>query len=262
MLNKIALGGLLLAVSSPLLAHLPYLETKDFNDATPYVATSKMEKSIAVYSSLNYEPLDRLDVFEINLSEQDLREGQSIWGTDLERWQTAFIRRFDLSIPLEDGTYGRRIHFGNLVPACSEYQYVEMRLALIGPKQPALAQGLDSLGPRLPDFVVDLINDSDGIYLLERSDAGPIYYEEITGKNYFYPESVDLVLSKAGRYRILVWEANDQPVDYTLELGDIESWGAKDIAHALKVTPPIMKHQEVHPETCRQDLRNLWIPTL
>lgn len=143
---------LFLTVSGAALAHVPYIEGRDFKEGDVFAVKAPLEKSIALMAYFHDE--DDVDVATFTLTPEDFTE-------------------------TEDGVYGKHIFFGTMVPACSLYDEVLPSAALVGPRQGSLPL------PDEDDIFPFQMGADEGLTVVENDEQGEEYYEEYTMKTYF-----------------------------------------------------------------------------
>jgi hypothetical protein len=225
-MKKMILSSLFLAV--PVYAHVPYVEGLDFQDNESYTVQPPVEKSLALYSSFNSET-DQ-DRVTLTLTEEDFQDEKAV--TDAQ------------------GRPGRRLTFNTIVPACSAYAAVLPRVALIGPQQQGLsAQPADQQWPFS-------LAANQGVLVLNNTEQGPVFQENISGTSYFQQKSGELIATVPGTYEIVVWEPQGRIADYVLVVGDEEIFGASEIMQSIRRLSYLRQGKEIKDANCRQQLKS------
>jgi hypothetical protein len=224
-MKKIILSSLFLAV--PVYAHVPYVEGLDFQDDESFTVQPPVEKSLALYLSFKSET-DQ-DRVTLTLTEQDLQDAKAV--------------------PNAQGRLGRRITFNTIVPACAPYAAVLPSVALIGPQQQGLTAQLAD--QQLP---FSLAANQGGV-VLNNTEQGAVFQENITGTRYFRQKSGELIATVPGTYEIVAWEPQGRIADYVLVVGDEEIFGTSEIMQSIRRLSYLRQGNEIKDAKCRQQLK-------
>lgn len=189
------------------LAHVPYLERRDFSVQQPFTVRKSITQSIAVYSWLETDwvnPSTDIDVYSFTIKDQPLR---------------IFL---EVIVPVCNGFYA------NFTPW----------FALVGPGLPPPNQTLPFDLP--PGYGVIVKQDvSPGTPREE-------FYEPFGGKSYYQGPRFDETLYMWGKYYVYYWDPYQKGGDYVAVLGYKEQFPLLDIFRALFNTPLIRRDLELH----------------
>ncbi len=190
-----------------ILAHVPYLEHRDFTVLQPFYVQKSITQSIAVYSWLqtnNIHPFTDIDVYTFKIKGEPLR---------------IFL---EVIVPVCDGYYA------NFTPW----------FALVGPGLPAPNQTLPFDLPQ--GYGVRVIQDGPPGSLREQ------FYEPFGGKSYYQGPRFDETINISGTYYVYYWDPYQKGGDYVAVLGYKEQFPPFDIIRALINTPLIRHGYELH----------------
>ena len=189
------------------LAHVPYLEHRDFSVEQPFRVRRSITQSIAVYSWLKTNELNisnDIDVYSFTINNKPLR-----------------------------------IYLEVIVPVCNGY-YANFTpwFALVGPGLPPPNQTLPFDLPQGYGAIVkqDVPPGSD------REQ----FYEPFGGKSYYQGPRFDETLNISGTYYVYYWDPYQKGGDYVAVLGYKEQFPPLDILRALINTPLIRHDYELH----------------
>ncbi|MCP4746391.1 MAG: hypothetical protein GY874_09665 [Desulfobacteraceae bacterium] len=219
-------------------AHVPYVQTKDRDKVS---VPGPIEKCLGFYMHLDEE--NDVDMFYFQLEEDDFKPGITM--------EDIHGNIHDLIVTDENGVTGRLLHIAPLVPACEVYQDILLTIAIAGPKQEYLLPADESVN--LP-FDTD---DSQGVYIVNNDVQGDIWYEQYSFKSYFYQKKTDIILTKAGQYRIYVWQASGAIGDYVVEIGNIEFFGFKEIVRSAFWLEHLVYDGEIRSGQCKEQLKKV-----
>ncbi|GAB6096202.1 hypothetical protein JCM14469_24550 [Desulfatiferula olefinivorans] len=225
--------GVLFATSTLTYAHVPYVHTSDrwaANINTP------IEKSVAYY--MTFETSRDKDLLYFILDEKDL--DPDALGNDIAEIVTD-----------DHGVTGRKLYLGTMVPACDAYSDVRPMVAVVGPAQENLPK------PERTEGLPFRMCGSEGMALLTNPEQGEAWYESYTYKSYYDQNNLDIVVNKAGLYRIYIWEPNGNVGDYVVEIGEKEVWGAAEIIRASFWIFHLVEDGEISCRECKEQLEAL-----
>jgi hypothetical protein len=193
-------------VANTTVAHVPYLELKDYSESNPFIVRKLVTQSKAMYSWLEYQ--NGTPCFDIDVYKFELR------------------RPIDMYVEL-------------IVPVCDGY-YEDFLpwFALVGP-------GLPDPGQTLP-FEVSSGYGAIVKENLEPGEPRESFYEFFGNKYYYYGPTFEEKLNETGTYYVYCWDPYDMGGDYTMVIGKAEIWGAFDIIRAFILTPLIRMGFELH----------------
>jgi len=189
------------------LAHVPYLEHRDFSVEKPFLVRKSITQSIAVYSWLKKDGINvstDIDVYSFTLKNQPLR----IY--------------LEVIVPVCDGYYA------NFTPW----------FALVGPGLPSPNQTLPFNLPL--EYGAIIKQDSP-----PGSDREQ-FYEPFGGKSYYQGPRFDETINISGTYYVYYWDPYQKGGDYVAVLGYKEQFPPLDILRALINTPLIRHDYELH----------------
>jgi len=189
------------------LAHVPYLEHRDFSVEQPFRVRRSITQSIAVYSWLKTN--------ELNISE------------DVDVYSFTINNK-----PL-------RVYLEVIVPVCNGY-YANFTpwFALVGPGLPSPNQTLPFNLPQGYGAIVKQDIAPGG----EREQ----FYEPFGGKSYYQGPRFDEIVNISGTYYVYYWDPYEKGGDYVAVLGYKEQFPPLDILRALINTPLIRHDYELH----------------
>jgi hypothetical protein len=189
------------------LAHVPYLERRDFSVQQPFTVRKSITQSIAVYSWLETDwvnPSTDIDVYSFTIKDQPLR---------------IFL---EVIVPVCDGFYA------NFTPW----------FALVGPGLPPANQTLPFEIP----LGYGVIVKQD----VPPGSPREEFYEPFGGKSYYQGPRFDETLYLWGTYYVYYWDPYQKGGDYVAVLGYKEQFPPLDILRALINTPLIRRGYELH----------------
>jgi hypothetical protein len=168
---------LFLLIPVTVCAHAPRFEKLDFTISKPFKVTSPIEKSIAIYSTLETGDLDYL-VLEVG--------------------------------PDQVAKGPVTIHLGSLVPACKKYERFLIHWALIGPEQPGF-ELLELPGFKHKQWGIQVINDEQGRSWFEPYSRKDYYYQKVKDIKVTKAGTYSVIIwgNMAGNY---VFEVGDQEI--------------------------------------------------
>ncbi len=213
--------GFSLSIAGQSMAHVPYIEGRDFEEGEVFEVPGPLNKSIAVMAHFH-------DSFDIDVA--------------------AFTLSADDLTTCEGGVCGTQVHIGSMVPACTLYVDVLPSVALVGPQQASLpSPGEDD------DYPFEVEWD-EGVTVVHNDEQGEKYYEPFTMKSYYRQNTAKVFLTEPGTYWIYYWEPGGAIGDYVMEVGDVEIWGLREIIQALRNEWYLIHDREIHNKQCRREL--------
>lgn len=189
------------------LAHVPYLERRDFSVEQPFTVRKSITQSIAVYSWLETDwvnPSIDIDVYSFTITDQPLR---------------IFL---EVIVPVCDGFYA------NFTPW----------FALVGPGLPPPNQTLPF---DLPQGYGVIVKQD-----VPPGSPREEFYEPFGGKSYYQGPRFDETLYVWGTYYVYYWDPYEKGGDYVAVLGYKEQFPPLDFLRALINTPLIRRGLELH----------------
>jgi hypothetical protein len=207
----LAISILLMAHNS--LCHVPIISGHDSSVGRPFQLNRPYNQSIAVYT--HFDAPNDMDVYEFALTPKDIERGAA------------------------------EILIGTLVPACAPLADLLISWVLIGPKQVALGDTLETSHRNLLDLKGD-----HGTFYTTNSVQGEVWEEPYTSHYYFRQARKKIKLTEVGNYRVYVWSPNEKQGDYVFEFGDDEIWPVKDILYTLWVLPKLWLEGEIVTKDC------------
>jgi hypothetical protein len=189
------------------LAHVPYLEHRDFTVQHPFYVQKSITQSIAVYSWLQTDyihPSTDIDVYSFEIKDQPLR---------------IFL---EVIVPVCDGFYT------NFTPW----------FALAGPGLPPPTSTLPFDLPQ--GYGVIVKQDAPPGSVREQ------FYEPFGGKSYYQGPRFDETINISGTYYVYYWDSYQKGGDYVAVLGYKEQFPLLDLLRALINTPLIRHGYELH----------------
>ena len=189
------------------LAHVPYLEHRDFSVEQPFRVRRSITQSIAVYSWLKTN--------ELNISE------------DVDVYSFTIKNK-----PL-------RVFLEVIVPVCNGY-YANFTpwFALVGPGLPTPNQTLPF---NLPQGYGAIVKQD-----VPPGSEREQFYEPFGGKSYYQGPRFDEIINISGTYYVYYWDPYQKGGDYVAVLGYKEQFPPLDILRALINTPLIRHDYELH----------------
>jgi hypothetical protein len=189
------------------LAHVPYLEHREFTIQEPFRVRKSITQSIAVYAWLQTDwvnPCTDIDVYTFKIG----------------------------SRPLE-------VYLESIVPVCDGfYANFTPWFALVGPGLPDPGQPLPFTLP--PGY--GAIVEEDGPPGTPREQ----FYELFGGKWYYQGPKFNQMINTSGTYYVYYWDPYQKGGDYVAVLGYKEIFLPMDILRALINTPLIRHNYELH----------------
>ena len=135
----------LILVSTPVLAHVPYLELQDFSEERPFKVRKSIEQSLAVYSWLERE--------------------QNLSSDDIDVYQFTVRKTV-------------RVYIQALVPVCAEYADFAPWFALVGPELPPPEEDIPfDLPSGYGAFVINNTEPGENRTSFYEPFGGKSYYE-------------------------------------------------------------------------------------
>jgi hypothetical protein len=189
------------------LAHVPYLEHRDFSVQQPFHVRRSITQSIAVYAWLETDHIHP--------------------STDIDVYTFKIYNR-----PLS-------IHLEIIVPVCNGY-YANFTpwLALVGPGLPTPNQTLPFDIPQGYGAIIK--QDVPPASLREQ------FYEPFGGKWYYQGSKFDGVMNNSETYYVYYWDYYQTDGDYVAVLGDKEIFLPMDILRSIINVPLIRHNWELH----------------
>lgn len=215
------LVGFSFTVAGQSMAHVPYIEGRDFEEGEVFEVPGPINKSIAMMAHFH-------DAFDVDVA--------------------TFTLYADDLTTCEGGVCGTQVHIGSMVPACSLYADVLPSVALVGPQQDSLPAPDDD-----ENYPFEVESD-EGVTVIYNEEQGETYYEPFTMKNYYRQNTAKVFLTEPGTYWIFYWEPGGVIGDYVMEVGDEEIWGFWEIIQALRNEWYLVHDREIHNKQCRREL--------
>ena len=194
-------------VTTSVLAHVPYIEYRDYDIEKPKNIWKMLEYSKAYYAWLENDgvnPCEDIDAFSFRIRDKP---------------KNVYI---ELIVPVVDDYYE------DFVPW----------FALVGPGLPEPNQTLPFDIPT--DYGV-IVKEN-----VEPGSERETFYEPFGGKSYYYGPIFDENISEPGKYYVYCWDPYEQGGDYVLVLGKGEFFGPIDIIRSLINTIVIRRDGELH----------------
>ncbi len=193
------------------LAHVPYLEHRDFSAEQPFHVRKSITQSIAVYAWLetdHIQPSTDIDVYTFKIYTRPLT-----------------------------------VHLEALVPVCNGY-YANFTpwFALVGPGLPPPNQTLPF---NLSEGYGAIVQED-----VPPGSPREQFYEPFGGKWYYQGPIFDEVMNTSGTYYVYYWDHYQTGGDYVAVLGYKEIFLPMDIVRALINTPVIRHNGELHLPSC------------
>ena len=194
-------------ITSTVLAHVPYIEYKDYAEDNPLLIWKMIEYSKAFYGWLENDgvnPCEDIDAFTFKIRNKP---------------KNVYV---ELIVPVVDDYYEEFVPW----------------FALVGPGLPEPNQTLPFDIP--PGYGV-IVKEN-----VEPGDERETFYEPFGGKSYYYGPIFDETVSEQGTYYVYCWDPYEQGGDYVLVLGKGEFFGPIDIIRSLINTIIIRRDGELH----------------
>jgi hypothetical protein len=193
------------------LAHVPYLEHRDFSVQQPFQVRKSITQSIAVYAWLETDPIHP--------------------STDIDVYTFKIYNH-----PL-------RVHLEVTVPVCNGY-YANFTpwFALVGPGLPPPNQTVPF---NLSQGYGAIIKQD-----VPPGSPREQFYEPFGGKWYYKGPIFDEMINTSGTYSVYYWDHYQTGGDYVAVLGYKEIFLPMDIVRALINTPIIRHNGELHLPSC------------
>ena len=93
-----------------------------------------------------------------------------------------------------------------------------------------------------------------GVFIIENETQGELWYEHFSYKSLYRHNGADVILTEVGDYTVYIWEPENNPGDYILELGHIEVFGQPELLRSLRYNFWQIWDFDVHSQTCRDQL--------
>ncbi|MCP3943256.1 MAG: hypothetical protein GY710_17455 [Desulfobacteraceae bacterium] len=231
--------AIVVGITNSSFSHVPTVIPRDLPEV--HTGVYPIEYSQALYAS--FEKSVDVDGYHFWLNENDVTDTTQVM-------EDASGEIHSLIVTDENGVTGRRVHFGSIVPACGVYETILPTIAFVGPVQKNLPEYDGSIP--LPENI-DL-EEGEGISFLTNATQGPLIYEVHTYKSYFDQLKKDVVVNKAGAYKIYIWDANGNEGDYVLELGHIEVFDTLQILQSSFWLFHIVEDGEISNDACKDQL--------
>ena len=197
----------ILFITSPVLAHVPYIEHFDYSEDKPFFVWKMIEQSKAFYSWLKNDgvnPCKDIDAFKFKIKNEP-----------------------------------KQIYIELIVPVVDEYYegFVPW-FALVGPGLPKPNQTLPFNIP--PDYGA-IVKEN-----VEPGEDREKFYEPFGGKWYYKGPVFEEIINKSGVYYVYCWDPYEKGGDYVLVLGKREFFGPIDIIRSIINTIIIRRDGELH----------------
>ena len=189
------------------IAHVPFLEFRDYSEERPYVVRRFPEQSKAIYAWLE-------------------NDGETV-PDDIDVYKFKIKRR-----PIQ-------VYIELIVPVYEDYydEFVPW-FALVGPGLPAPNI---SLPFDIPCDYGAIVKEN-----VEPGEERETFYEPFGGKSYYKGPIYEEEISASGTYYVYVWDPHQMGGDYVLVLGKGELFLFADILRGLIYTPMIRNDMELH----------------
>ena len=194
-------------ITSPISAHVPYIERIDYSEESPLLVWKMIEYSKAFYAWLENDgvnPCEDIDVFSFTIRQDP---------------KNVYI---ELIVPVVDDYYEEFVPW----------------FALVGPGLPEQNQTLPF---EIPSGYGVIVKEN-----VEPGTERETFYEPVGGKSYYYGPIFDEEISIPGTYYIYCWDPYEQGGDYSLVLGKGEFFGPIDIIRSIINTIIIRRDGELH----------------
>jgi hypothetical protein len=207
MVLSLVLLCIVLCVFPSVVAHVPYLEHRDFTVQKPFQVRKSITQSIAVYSWLKTDGVNP--------------------STDID------VYTFSIQQPTV-------VHIEVLVPVVNGYYYVNFTpwFALVGPGLPPPNQTLPFDLPHGYGAIV--VED------LPPGHYRDTFFEPFGIKWYYQGPKFDQTMNTSGTYYIYYWDHYHTGGDYVAVLGYEEQFPPLDIFRSLINVPLIRHNKELH----------------
>ena len=197
----------LVIISSPILAHVPYIEYKDYSEDKPLYVWKMIEYSKAFYAWLEnngVNPCEDIDAFKFNIRNKP---------------KHVYI---ELIVPVVDDYYEEFVPW----------------FALVGP---GLPEPNVTLPFDIPPGYGVIVKEN-----VEPGTERDTFYEPFGGKSYYVGPIFEEMISEPGTYYIYCWDPYERGGDYVLVFGKGEFFGPIDIIRSIINTIIIRRDGELH----------------
>jgi len=194
-------------ITSSALAHVPYIEYKDYNENKPCCVWKMIEYSKAFYGWLENDgvnPCVDIDAFKFKIRNKPVQ---------------VYI---ELIVPVVDDYYEEFVPW----------------FALVGPGLPETNETWPFV---IPDGYGVVVMEN-----VEPGEERETFYEPFGGKSYYNGPIFEENISEPGTYYIYCWDPYDKGGDYVLVLGKGEFFGPIDIIRGIINTIVIRRDGELH----------------
>ena len=197
----------ILCLLPTVLAHVPYLEHRDFSVQQPFQVRRSITQSLGVYAWLETDhihPSTDIDVYTFTIQQPTL------------------------------------VHIEVIVPVVNGYYYVNFTpwFALVGPGLPAPNQTLPFDLPQGYGAIV--IQD------LPPGHHRETFFEPFGIKWYYQGPKFDQTMNTSGTYYVYYWDHYQTGGDYVAVLGYKEQFPPVDILRSIINVPLIRHNRELH----------------
>ena len=196
-----------LLLGTTVVAHVPYLELRDYSEGKPFAVRKLVQQSKAVYAWLKNDgvnPCEDIDVYKFKIKNKPIN-----------------------------------VYIELIVPVYEDYyeEYVPW-YALVGPDLPD-----PTIDPpfEIPEGYGAIIMEN-----VEPGEERDTFYEPFGNKSYYKGPIFEETFNVSGTYYIYVWDPHEQGGDYVLVIGRKEIFLISDIIRALIFTPMIRRNLELH----------------